>query len=127
MTPEICRSFPRGQTLGLASQSDRPRSGGTGESPRVTQRREHFRFALKARDSLRVGNEELRQDLDCDLAIESRVARAIHLTHAAGPEGGEDLERAEAGAGGEGQLRRRGLYGRGRPPGRDYYPESRRG
>ena len=66
-------------------------------------RGEHFRFALKARDSLRVGNEKLRQDFDGDFPIELRVAGAIHLTHPAGAEGGEDLERPKPGAGGEGQ------------------------
>ena len=48
--------------------------------------------------------------LDRDVAIEPRVARPIHFTHAAGAEGGEDLVRAEASAGGEGQTV--GLYGR---------------
>ena len=41
----------------------------------------------------------LGQDLDRDRAIEPRVARLVDLAHAARAEGGEDLVRAEAGAG----------------------------
>ena len=58
-----------------------------------------FRFALESRDAFGVSREHLGQDLDSDVAIEPRVACAIHLAHAAGPEGGEDLVRAEASAG----------------------------
>jgi hypothetical protein len=36
---------------------------------------------------------------DRHVAIPIRVAPAIDLAHAAGPQGGEDLVRAEAGAG----------------------------
>jgi hypothetical protein len=43
-----------------------------------------------------------RQDLDCDGAIESRVARAIDLTHAARTNRGQNLVGAETGAGNEG-------------------------
>ena len=38
-------------------------------------------------------------DLDRDRAIQGRVARTIHFTHAARAEGGEDFIRAEATAG----------------------------
>ena len=41
-----------------------------------------------------------RQDLDRDLAPEPRVARAVHLAHAAGAERRDDLVGAEARAGG---------------------------
>ncbi len=37
----------------------------------------------------------LRQNLDGNLAIEPRVPRLIYLTHAALPDGGKDLVRAE--------------------------------
>ena len=46
---------------------------------------------------------DVGQDLERDVAIQLRVARAIDLAHAAGAEGGEDFVRAEARAGGEGQ------------------------
>ena len=71
-----------------------------GGDVRMVQRGEHPGFALKPREPLRVGGEGLGQDLDRDVAIELRVARAIDLAHAAGAERRQDLVRAEAGAGG---------------------------
>ena len=59
-----------------------------------------LRFALEPREPIGVGGERLGQDLDRDVAIQLRVARAIDLAHAAGAEGRQDLVRAEAGAGG---------------------------
>jgi hypothetical protein len=44
-----------------------------------------------------------RRDLDGDVAIESRVARAIDLAHAAFTDGGKDLVRTEAGTGAQRQ------------------------
>ena len=64
---------------------------------RMIQRRERLRFALEPREPLGIGGERLGQDLDRDVATELRVARAIDLAHAAGPEGGEDLVRADTG------------------------------
>jgi len=40
----------------------------------MIQRGQRFRFALKARDPLGIGDEQLGQDLDRDIAIELRVA-----------------------------------------------------
>ena len=51
----------------------------------------------------RIGRERRRKDFDRDRAIEPRVAGFVHLAHTARPKGGDDLVRAEAGAGGEGQ------------------------
>ena len=51
------------------------------------------------RDRDRAANA-VGQDLDRDVAVEARVARAVDLAHAAGAEGGEDLVGAEAGSGG---------------------------
>ena len=42
-----------------------------------------------------------REQLDGDGPIESRIARTVDFTHSAGAERCQDLERAEAGAGGE--------------------------
>ena len=50
---------------------------------RMIERREHARFALEARQPIGVGDEGRRQDLDRDVAPQLRVARAIHLAHAA--------------------------------------------
>ena len=53
-----------------------------------------------------IAGEGFGQDLERDVAIQLRVARAIHLAHAARAERGKDFVRAEAGAGskGHGQL-----------------------
>ena len=73
-----------------------------GRDVRMVQRGEDFRFTLKAGDSLRVCGERLRQDLDGDIAIELRVARSVHLAHAAFADVRGDFVNAEACAGGEG-------------------------
>ncbi len=46
----------------------------------------------------RVRRDVLGEDLDGDRAVEAGVAGFVHLAHAPGPEGGDDLIRAEAGA-----------------------------
>ena len=79
----------------------------------MVQGRDGASLALEAGPHIGIASDFARQDLDRDRAIEPRVARAIDLPHPAGPKGGEDLVRAEAGAGGEGQQVRRGLYERG--------------
>ena len=53
---------------------------------RMIQRGEHARLALEAREPVGVARERARQDLDRDVAPELRVARAVHLAHAAGAE-----------------------------------------
>jgi len=63
---------------------------------------EELRFTLEAGHAVRSLRHLFREDLDRDLALELGVAGAIHLTHPALPERGEDLEDAEAGSGGEG-------------------------
>ena len=50
---------------------------------RMVQRREHSRFALEAREPVRVGGEGARQDLDRDVAPELAVAGAIDFAHPA--------------------------------------------
>ena len=69
---------------------------------RMIERREHLRLAAEAREALGIVGNGGEQDLDRDLAIQLRIARAIHLAHAAGAQQGDDLVRAEAGAGAEG-------------------------
>ena len=68
---------------------------------RMIQRREHLRFALEAGEAIGIARERVRQDLQRDLAIQLRVARAIDLAHAAGAKRGQDLIRAEARSGGQ--------------------------
>jgi hypothetical protein len=50
--------------------------------------------------------EGFGQDLERDIPIQLRVARAIHLAHPASADRGEYLVWAEAGAGAKGHLRR---------------------
>ena len=69
----------------------------------MVQRGEDLRFALEAGEPIGIGREHVRQDLDRDIAPELRIARAIDLAHAAGPDQGGDFIRAEAGAGRESQ------------------------
>ena len=69
----------------------------------MVQRREHFRFALESREPIRVAGQGVWQDLDRDLAIQLRVARAIDLAHPADADRRNDLIGTEARAGDEGQ------------------------
>ena len=80
---------------------------------RMVERGEHLRFALEPREPLGVVGEQLRQDLDRDVAIQPGVARAIDLAHPAGAKGGEDFVRAEASPGGQGHARPVILVGAG--------------
>src|SRR5579872_33395 len=50
---------------------------------RMIQRRDSPRLSLKARIQFGVRRKVRRQNLDCDRAVEPRVARPIHLSHAA--------------------------------------------
>ena len=52
----------------------------------MVQRGEHPRFAVEARESIRMPRERRRQNLDRDVAPELRVVRTVHFAHAAGAE-----------------------------------------
>ena len=67
---------------------------------RMIQGCEDFRFTPESGQPLGIAGERCRQDLDGDFAFEVRVARAIHLAHAARAEQGDDLVGADARAGG---------------------------
>ena len=58
---------------------------------RMIQRGEDFRFALKAGQAVGVGCERRWKDLDGDVTLQLRIARAIDLAHAPGPKGGKDF------------------------------------
>ena len=51
---------------------------------RMVERREDLRFALEPREPIGIAGEGVGQDLQRDVAIELRVARAIDLPHPAG-------------------------------------------
>jgi len=63
------------------------------------QRREDFRFALKAGKAVGVGCERRREDLDSDLTLQLRVRRPIDLPHPTHAELRGDFVGAEPGAG----------------------------
>ena len=70
---------------------------------RMVQRREHFRFALKACEPIVIRRDGRRQNLDGDLALQLGVGGPIHLAHAAFANLGGDFVDAEPRAGGKGQ------------------------
>ena len=65
---------------------------------RMVQGGEELGFALEPGNATPVGGERIRQDLDCDVPLQTYVASPVDLTHAPGTDGGEDLERPEAGS-----------------------------
>jgi hypothetical protein len=76
----------------------------------MIQRREDFRLALKARESIVVSRERRRQDLDGDLALQFGICGPIHLPHSAFADLRGDVVDAETRAGGKSQAVK--LYGR---------------
>ena len=54
----------------------------------MVERREHLRLALEPGETIGVGREEVRQDLDGDVALQLRVARLVDLAHPARSDGG---------------------------------------
>ena len=50
---------------------------------RMVEGREHLRFALEARNAIRVLRDGVRQDFQRDITSELRIARAIDLAHPA--------------------------------------------
>src|SRR5688572_13198448 len=63
----------------------------------MIQRGKRSRLALEPRGTFLVSNEQTRQDLDRDVAIELGIAGAIHLTHSTGANLGGDFVWAKAG------------------------------
>src|SRR5262245_56650979 len=72
---------------------------------RVIERREDLRLASEAGQPVRVARDQWQQHLDRLVAIERRIASAIHLAHSAGAQGEADLVRSEAAASSEGHMR----------------------
>jgi hypothetical protein len=70
---------------------------------RMIEGGERLRFARKPGQAIGIAGEGVRKDLQRDVAIQLRIVRSIHLTHSACAESGQNLIRADSGAGGEGQ------------------------
>src|SRR6266571_9562235 len=62
--------------------------------------RDRAGFAVEAVPELRVGSQSLGKNLDCDGAIQTGVARFVHLAHPASADQRENLVRAETRADG---------------------------
>jgi hypothetical protein len=75
-----------------------------GADVRMIERRKRPRLAFEAVAELGIARERLGEDFDRDRPIQARVARAIHLTHAAGTEGPQHFVRTEAVASGQRHL-----------------------
>jgi hypothetical protein len=58
---------------------------------RVREARDRLRFALESSAPIEIGRERLRQNFDCDVTAELRIARSIDLAHSASAQLGEDL------------------------------------
>jgi hypothetical protein len=77
-----------------------------GQDVRVRERGHGLRFALEARERLRLAGKPRRQHLDRDVAVELLVARLPDLTHAPRAERGEHPIRSELSVRFEGHARR---------------------
>ena len=66
---------------------------------RMTQGGQEFGFALEPGQAIRIGGEGFRQDLDRDIALQTRVACLVHLAHSPCADGGEDVVWADTRAG----------------------------
>jgi hypothetical protein len=67
----------------------------------MIQQRQHARFALESSETIAIGRNLRRQDLECDVPGEPGVACAIHLAHRAGANRLDDLEGANPHPGGQ--------------------------
>ncbi len=68
-----------------------------------------LRAASVCASRVRVIRERIGQNLDCHIAIQLCIARAIYLPHAADADLGGNFIRTDTDAGGEGHRGRRGL------------------
>jgi hypothetical protein len=62
----------------------------------MIQRGDRPRFAPEPREAFGVGGHICRQDLERDIAPQPRIVRAIHVSHAARADGGQDFVRTQA-------------------------------
>ena len=66
---------------------------------RMVEGGQQLRFALEARNALRIAAERVGKDLDRDVAPELGVARPVDFAHPTHSERGENFVRSEAHAG----------------------------
>jgi hypothetical protein len=75
----------------------------------MAERGDDFSLALEPGETIGIGGERFRQDLQRDIELQASVARAIDLSHAPGAEGGHNFIRADARAGRKWHQRAGGL------------------
>ena len=75
----------------------------------MVQRRDRPRFMFESAQAIRVIGHRRGENLDGDVAIETRIAGAVDFAHPARPEQRDDFVRAEPRTGSESQVA--GLYG----------------
>jgi hypothetical protein len=64
----------------------------------MIERGEHFGLALKTREAIGIARERRGQDFERDLALQPRIACAIHLAHAACAQQAKDFVTAGSGS-----------------------------
>lgn len=57
----------------------------------MIERGQHLRLTFESREAIGIECKRFRQDLERDISIKLRVARAVHLTHAASADGGNEF------------------------------------
>ena len=75
--------------------------GEDGDDVRVVERGDGPGFPSEARQTVGVSREGIGKNLQRDITIQFRVARAVDLAHGAGTKRGDDLVRTDAKTGGE--------------------------
>src|SRR5687768_14065522 len=71
----------------------------------MSQRRQELGLAVQAREAIGIGGEQIRKDLDGNVALQVVVAIAIRLSHPSFAERRENLVRPDGSSNGEGHLR----------------------
>jgi len=71
------------------------------ENVRMRERGDGLRLTLETRAPIRIARKPDGQDLDGDITLQSRIARAIHLAHTTGADGRDDLVGTDARPGNE--------------------------
>ena len=72
---------------------------------RVLDARERLGFTLEPREPLGIAGYRFRKNLDGDISLETLVARAVHLAHAAGADEVDDAIMSEDAAAHAGEPR----------------------
>jgi hypothetical protein len=65
----------------------------------MIQGREHLGFTLKTREPIGIAREHIRQDFQCNIAVKAAVGRAVHFSHPAHSQEGDDFVNTKPGAG----------------------------